>query len=94
MGIKGTKSRLLKVEFPSKSVVAKLMKRKSSLKSSDNYSRIFIRPSMNRNEREEKRKLQEQCDLNNKENTDTDPSSTIVIYAGSVIRRRDITKSH
>lgn len=94
MGVKGTKPRLLKVEFPSKSVVAKLMKRKSSLKSSDSYSRIFIRPSMNKTEREERRKLQEQCNLKNKENTDTDPSSTYVIYAGSVIRRRDITKSH
>ena len=48
---------------------------------------------MNRIEREERRKLQEQCNLKNKENTDTDLSSTYVIYAGKVIRRRDITKS-
>lgn len=95
MGVKNpNKPRLVKVEFPSKSIVAKVMKSKSTLKSDKNFAKIYIRPSMNRTEREERRKLQVECNLKNQQNTDSDPQSQFVIYAGVVTQRRDIVKRH
>lgn len=60
------------------------MKSKSTLKSDKNFAKIYIRLSMNRNEREERRKLQVECNLKNQQNTDQDPQSQFVIYAGVV----------
>ena len=68
------------------------MKSKSKLKSDKNFAKIYIRPSMNRTEREERRKLQVECNLKNQQNTDSDPQSQFVIYAGAVMQRRDIVK--
>ena len=66
------------------------MTRKKAMSKHENFKRVFIRKSMSFEERQQIKKLQMECNEKNKENTETDPSSTFVIYAGKIIRRRDI----
>ena len=86
------KPRLLKIEFASRSVVAKIMTRKKAMSKHENFKRVYIRKSMSFEERQQTKKLQMECNEKNKENTENDPSSTFVIYAGKVVRRRDIKR--
>ena len=84
------RSRLLKIEFPSKSVSGKLLRNKKSLKAVNKFSKVFIRPSMPREDRDKRKLLQQECNEKNNQNPTTEPSQKFVIYANRVVRRCDI----
>lgn len=89
--------RLLKVEFPSKSVVARLMRTKNRLKNNNSFNKVFIRPSLNRAQREARKILtQERIKKNAALDQDDRKNDPFILYGPpddpKLIRRSDISK--
>ena len=89
--------RLLKVEFPSKSVVRKLMSNKNSLRNNSTYSKVFVRPSQSRPEREARKILIQDRIKKNAELLPDDRNNDPYILYGPpnnllVIRKSEISK--
>ena len=86
------KPRLLKIEFASRSVVAKIMTRKKAMSKHDDFKRVYIRPSMSFEDRQKRKQLQNECNEKNKQNPSSDPSQQYVIYANKIIKRSEIVR--
>ena len=86
------KQRLLKIEFASRSVVAKIMTRKKTMSKHDDFKRVYIRPSMSFEDRQKRKQLQNECNDKNKQNPSSDPSQQYVIYANQIIKRSEIVR--
>ena len=84
--------RLLKIEFASRSVVAKIMTRKKAMSKHDDFKRVYIRPSMSFEDRQKRKQLQNECNEKNKQNRSSDPSQQYVIYDNQIVKRSEIVR--
>ena len=82
-----TRSRLLKVELPTRGLVGKLLTAQRQLASTKSYTKVRIRPSLTYAERVLHKHLIEEC-TEKRKNTGQD----FVIYAGNVMLKSDIAE--